>query len=113
MNFTALLEIRKLKDSQNRPIFGPDLAGGTPNTLLGFPIVIDQAMPSLGASAKAIAFGDLSLYTIRRVKGVRILRLVERYADHGQVGFMGFIRLDATLIDAGTNPVKLLQMAAS
>ena len=113
MNHTTLQEIRKLKDSQQRPLFGPDVAAGTPNSLLGFPVVVDQGMPSMAASAKAIAFGDLGTYHIRRVRGVRILRLEERYADYGQVAFIGFIRLDAALMDAGTNPIKVLVMAAS
>ena len=44
------------------------------------------------------------------LRGVQILRLVERYADYGQVGYLAFHRHDARLIDAGTHPVKVLQM---
>jgi hypothetical protein len=34
--------------------------------------------------------------------------LDERYAENGMVGFIGFARYDGNLIDAGTNPVKVL-----
>lgn len=111
MNYSTLQEIRKLKDSQSRPLFGPDVAGGTPNSLLGFPVVIDQSMPNMATTTKSIAFGNLASYTIRDVIGVRVLRLEERFADNGQTGFMAFLRTDANLIDAGTDAVKVLQQA--
>jgi hypothetical protein len=38
-----------------------------------------------------------------------VLRLNERYADFGQVGFIAFMRIDGNLVDAGTHPINLLQ----
>jgi hypothetical protein len=40
------------------------------------------------------------------------LRLVERAAEQGLVLFIGFARYDGRLVDAGTHPVKYLQMAS-
>jgi predicted phage gp36 major capsid-like protein len=37
-----------------------------------------------------------------------VLRLVERYADYGQVGFIAFSRVDSNLVDAGTHPIAQL-----
>jgi hypothetical protein len=45
------------------------------------------------------------------VKELVVLRLVERFADYGQVAFIGFARYDGNLLDAGTHPVKYLQQA--
>jgi HK97 family phage major capsid protein len=56
-----------------------------------------------------VAFGSLDKYLIRRVKEMSVLRLVERFADYGQVAFLGFARYDGNLLDAGTHPVKYLQ----
>ena len=42
-----------------------------------------------------------------------MLRLNERFADFGQVSFMGFARYDGNLLDAGTHPVKYFANAAS
>jgi len=42
------------------------------------------------------------------VSTLRLRRLVERYADADQEGFVGFSRADGDLLDAGTDPVKHL-----
>lgn len=110
MNDTTFSAIRKLKDSQNRPLYG-DLSVNAPTSLLGKPVVIDPGMPAMATGNKAIIFGDLKSYHIRVVKGPRVLRLEERYADYAQVGFLAFLRADGDLIDGGGGAVKALQMA--
>jgi len=63
---------------------------------------------AMGTDAKPVLFGKLDKYIIRSVKELSILRLNERFADFGQVAFLGFGRYDGNLIDAGTNPVKYI-----
>jgi HK97 family phage major capsid protein len=93
---SALKVVRKLKDSQNRPLWEPSVQAGVPSTLLGYPITIDNGVPVPAASAKSIGFGDINAaYVVRQVQGGQMLRLDERYADFLQVGFLGFLRLDA------------------
>ena len=70
-------------------------------------------MASMAASAKSILFGDFKNYRVRRVAGVQVMRLVERYADFNQVGFVAFQRWDGNLVDAGTHPIKYLQNSAT
>jgi predicted phage gp36 major capsid-like protein len=70
-------------------------------------------MPAMAPSAKAVAFGDFSKYFIRRITGARVLRLVEKYADYNQIGFVAFQRWDGALIDPGTHPIKYLQLHAA
>lgn len=109
--------LRKLKDSDGRPIWQPaassGMAGGAPGTLLGSPYWINQHMATPAASAKSVIFGDLSKYVIRNVRNITIVRLSERYAEKFQVGFFAFLRTDGRIIDAGTNPIKHLIQAAS
>ena len=69
-------------------------------------------LSEIAPSAKAILFGDFSKYFIRRITGARVLRLVERYADYNQTGFVAFQRWDGALVDAGTHPIKYLQMSS-
>jgi HK97 family phage major capsid protein len=83
---------------------------GQPDRLCGFPIVLNQHMPDIAAEAKTILVGSRSKYKIRFCGGPRMRRLVERYADQDQEGFVAFQRFDGNLLDAGTNPVKVLQM---
>ncbi len=99
---STLKIIRKMKDSQGRPLWSPGILGqlgATPDTILEHAYVVNNDMPVMAASAKSILFGDLSRYWIRDVKGVTLIRLDERYADFLQVGFMAFSRTDGALID--------------
>lgn len=94
--------VRKMKDSQNRPLWLPVPVPGMPATINGLPYSIDQAMPALANPSKPILFGDFRAgYIVRQVLDVQAVRLSERYADFLQVGFFGFMRLDAVPDDAG------------
>ena len=110
MHDSTLKVLRKLVDSQNRPIFQQDITGNSPGTLLGWPIVINQDIASIATTAKVIVAGDFSKYIIRDVTDFTLLRLEERYADYHQVGFVGFSRHDGRILDAGTDPLKVLVM---
>ena len=105
-----VLTLRTLKDSQNRPLWIVDPLGTQPDTILGRPYVINQHMDSTFASGKkTVLFGDLSKYKVREVASVRMRRLVERYAEKDQEGFVVFERADGNLLDAGSHPVKVLK----
>jgi HK97 family phage major capsid protein len=104
--------IRKLKDSQNRYMWEPSLQAGLADTLLGYPIKLNNDMPAPAANAKSIAFGDFEEgYLIRDVRDFFLLRLEERYADFLQVGFVGFQRTDAAVQNA--NSYFLVQHSAT
>jgi HK97 family phage major capsid protein len=108
--------IRKLLDSQNRPLWEPSVQAGQPDSILGYPIVVNNDVATMAASAKSILFGDFSKYIIRDVSGIQIVRLGERYADYLQTGFYGFQRTGGRLNAANTttyNPVKYYANSAS
>ena len=112
MHDLMLKVIRKLKDTQGRPLWQPIPAPGFPATINGFTYNIDNSMPIPAASAKSIAFGDFKAgYLIRQVLDVQTLRLVERYAEYLQVAFLGFSRMDGMIQDSSA--VRLYQHAAS
>lgn len=105
-----LLHLRKLKDGEGRYMFQSNLAQGAADTFNGRPFTQNQHMASSVATGeKTILFGDFSKYKIRQVRGVRLKRLVERYADTDQEGYVAFLRMDGNLLDAGTAPIKYLQ----
>lgn len=69
-------------------------------------------MATMAQSSKSLGFGNIrQAYVIRIVKGLTVLRLVERYADYLQVGFLGFERADGTLQDS--NAFKVHQTTAT
>jgi len=113
---TTLRILKGLVDTQNRPLFLPTMSGiadGAPATIMGYPYVINQDVAVMAANARSIAFGRMDKYKIRLVRQVQVLRLVERYADRLQVGFVAFLRGDGNLLDAGTNPVRVFQNSAA
>lgn len=112
MHDNIVAAVRKLKDSNGAFVWQPGLAANRPDTLLGYAVVFNQHMQSSIATAtKTILFGQLTKYKVRQVRGLRLRRLVERFADSDQDAFDGFLRADGKLLDAGTNPVKHLLQA--
>jgi HK97 family phage major capsid protein len=104
---TTLLKLKQLVDGELRPLWVPGLSTNAPDRFLGYPYVINQDMSATYLTGtKSIVFGDLSKYKIREVRDIQVLRLVERYADYHQVGFLAFARYDGDLLNAGTAPVK-------
>ena len=110
---STLKVLKKLLDGYARPLWQPGLAVREPDSLMGYPYVINQDMAPMAANAKSVLFGDFSNYFIREVSGVTILRLTERYADYLQVGFLAFQRCDGALIDAGTHPISYYANSAT
>lgn len=108
MHDSSVKVIRKIKDSQGRPIFVPGyeadamVNGGAPDRLMGRPIYINQDMPVMAANAESIAFGQLSKYVIRDVMDLTLFRMTDSaFTLNGQIGFVGFLRTGGNLIDAG------------
>lgn len=109
----GLAVVRKYKDQDGRPLWLPVPVSGQPATINGSPYTIDQAMPQVFANpSRPVLFGDFNAgYLVRQVLDVQMVRLAERYADFLQVGFFGFMRLDARPDDA--NAVKALAINAA
>lgn len=107
-NDSTIKFIKKLKDKYGRPIWLPGLAVNSPDTILDYPYFTNNDMAAIATTNKTVLFGRLDKYLVRRVKDMSVLRLVERFADYGQVAFIGFARYDGQLLDAGTHPVKYL-----
>lgn len=109
MHDAIVAVIRKLKGEDNQYIWQPGLQAGQPDRLLNAPVTLNQSMAStLAQSNKVVLFGALRKYKIRDVRTLRLRRLVERYGEFDQEGFVAFHRTDGDLLDAGTNPVKHL-----
>lgn len=109
-NDTVLKLLRKLVDGDSKPIFQVGMASGSYDTIHNYPYKINPAMADPAADVKAVLFGNLKKYHTRIAKDMTLLRLVERYADYLQIGFLAFARADGDLLDAGTHPVRHLVM---
>lgn len=113
-NEAITLALRKLKDGEARYLWQQAVVDGEPDRLFTYPIVPNSEMASsIAASAITMLFGQLDAYKIRDVGEFRLFRLVERYRDYDQDGFVAFSRHDGNLLDAGTHPVKRMVQAAA
>jgi HK97 family phage major capsid protein len=118
MNDLTVRQIRKIKDTAGLPIFArsPNGAGaptGEMETLLGYPIEVNNDVPVMAANAKSILFGAMREYHIRDVLDVLLQRYDDSaYAKKGQVGFNAWMRSGGNLIDNG-GAVKAFRNSAT
>lgn len=109
----TLRVIKRLLDKFGHPLWKQSMAAGEPDRINGYPYWINNDMATIALNAKTVTFGDHKKYLIRRVKELGVITLQERFADYGQVAYLGFARYDGNLLDAGTHPVCYLQQAAA
>jgi len=102
--------IRKLKDGNGQYLWQPSITAGEPDTILSRPVKTSTYVPTIGAAAKAMAFGDFSYYWVADRQGRSFQRLNELFAVTGQVGFKATQRVDGKLILP--EAIKVLQMKA-
>lgn len=103
----SLGQLRLLTDTVGRPLWEPSTVLGSPDMILGKPIVADPFMPGFGAGNKSLAFGDFSQYFVRLVGGLRFERSDDFSFDTDRVAFRALLRGDGNLADA--NAIKLFQ----
>jgi HK97 family phage major capsid protein len=81
--------IRQLKDEQGQYLWQPPVQAGSPALLLGRPVVNPEGMDDVGADKLPIVLGDFRTgYKVRDRAGITVQRLVERYAEYDQTGFI-------------------------
>lgn len=104
----AIAALQSVVDGNDRPLWMPS-TGGLGNalpegTMLGYPVILDQAMPTASPIVNDenwLIFGNLrEAYVIRHVKGISVLVDPYTYAKEGQVGFVAFARADGTIQNA-------------
>lgn len=99
-NDKTLKRLRKIKDLEGNYIWQPaQFTTGAPATISGYRYAVNQAMADVGIQERSVVFGAMNRYVVRRVRELAILRLAERYAEFGQIAFVGFARFDGELID--------------
>jgi len=104
-NDSTLATIRKLEDLNGRPLWMPSdagLEGAMPGgSLLGFPVVIDQAFPDVDPDNNTVnwgAFGNLREgYIVRRVQAVQVIVDPYSRAKYGQVEYTAWARADGNV----------------
>ena len=112
-NDQTLRSIKDLLDKYGHPLWKQTMAAGEPDRINGYPYWINNDMAKIAVNAVTVSFGAHKKYLVRRVKELGVVTLQERFADYGQVGYIGFARYDGNLLDAGTHPVCYLQQPSA
>lgn len=109
MNSNTAAIVRKWKDNDGRYIWTDSLVPGQPALLLGYEVVVDDAMPDVSGGAFPIAFGDFNRgYLIVDRIGIRVLR--DPYSLKPYVLFYTTKRLGGGVMDF--QAIKLLKVAS-
>jgi HK97 family phage major capsid protein len=110
LNRATQAAVRKLKDGDGNYLWRPGQQAGDDASLMGFPIVEIEEMPSLSSDSFALAFGDfLRGYLVVDRIGVSVLR--DPYSAKPYVLFYTTKRVGGGVQDF--DAIKLLKFSAS
>jgi HK97 family phage major capsid protein len=110
MNSKTAGAVRKMKDADGRFMWSDGLAAAEPARLMGYPVMIAEDMPDVGANTYPMAFGDFTAgYTIAERPDVRILR--DPFSAKPHVLFYALKRVGGDISDYAA--IKLLKVAVS
>ena len=107
--------LRLLNDSQNRPLWQSGLQDGVPDRLLGQGIINNNYMASTIATTNVtMLYGDFRYYKAREVGSIMLSKLVERFIEKLQTGYMAYQAFDGRLqtwTNTAVSPVKRMTQA--
>lgn len=111
MSEDAYHRLRRIPHYRGHGLWRQNLAEGEPVSLFGYPLYICKALDDVVPGGIPVLFGDFSYFWIGD-RGKRVIkRLVERYADRGQVAFLASQRVDAKLVLP--EAVKMLRISGT
>ena len=96
MSEEACEELKKFKT--NDGIYLWTEKTGKPDTFLGKPVYTTTKLGVVESGSKPILFGDFSYFWIAERGKRNIMRLSEKYAHQGMIGYLTFQRVDAKLV---------------
>ena len=104
LNDLTVAAIKKLTlgTGDASPLWSPSIRDGEPDRIWGYPYWVNNDIDTIASAKKTILFGDFSKFIVRKVAGMRMLRMNERYGDYDQIGFVAFMRIDGDLIASGS-----------
>lgn len=111
MNRSTRKAIRKLKDGDGNYLLNRDLNAKWGYTLLGKPVYTSDAMDEIGASKKAVYYGDFKGLAVKISEEMNIQILNEKYAEQHAVGVLAFVGFDAKV--QNTQKIAVLKCKAS
>ncbi|MCO5129283.1 MAG: phage major capsid protein [Xanthobacteraceae bacterium] len=112
MNTATLIRLKQIQDSNKRFMWsdGGNIGDSPNGYILGFPVFVDNGMPSIGENAFPVAFGDFKAgYTIVARQGIRVER--DAVTVKGVIQLDSYMRVGGGLGDS--RGIKFLKVATS
>jgi HK97 family phage major capsid protein len=100
MNDSTAAYLRKMKDATANYLWESNLQAGVPGSLLGKPVIINDALDDIGTGAKPILFGNFRYFVVIDFGGgsMYMKRLDQLFAMSGLVGFVWRKRFDSRVV---------------
>lgn len=97
MRSEVFVQLRKLKDGQDRYQLTPDPTQAGGYQLLGIPVTVTNRLPKATGTpdSSAVILADFSVIAVARDLAPSVTVLSERYADYDQIGIRVITRYDA------------------
>jgi HK97 family phage major capsid protein len=103
MNDQTTFVFRKFKlnfsTGDNAYAWQPSTVPGSPDTLMGYPLLTDPNVAGTALNAVSVIFGDFSMYYVRLVNDVRVEYSTEYAWDTDLVSVKAVLRADGDAID--------------
>lgn len=91
--------VKKLKDSNGRPLIEPDATKDFPYMLLGKPVHVSDNMPEISAGAKSVLYSDYSGLSVNFRENISVQILREKYATQHAIGVNAWFEFDSKITD--------------
>lgn len=111
MSRSTAATIRKFKDADAAYLWSNALAAGMPPTLCGFPVILTDAWPSVGANAYPVAFGNFRRAYLLADRSAITVTVDPSITVPGQYKFYVRKRLGGCVLN--NEAVKLLKIATT
>jgi HK97 family phage major capsid protein len=96
-NGSSIGAMRKLKTSSGDYVFSPSLVASANDTVIGYPIIENPAMASVGSGNRSVLAGHLPSFYVRTVGGIDVARSDDFAFSQGLVSLRYQIRVDGNL----------------
>lgn len=99
MNPKTFNAIKKLTDTNGRPLIEPDATKDFPYTLLGKPVYVSDNMDEPSAGKTVVLYGDYSGLSVNFREDISIQVLREKYATQHAIGICAWYEFDSKITD--------------
>lgn len=94
---SSIAALRKLTNPAGYYVFEPALQAGTPDRVLGYPLVENPHIAAPAVNAKSLIAGDFKSFWVRTVGGIRLDRSDDFAFSSGLATFRATLRVDGGL----------------